>query len=270
MTAKTQAQQQGWLLLGHDIAGQVRQAGEVWKAVALAMCDSLPPGDDVDREDIVLAVEYVKQGAEEAGELLAASRLRSVLLTGRRNYEYLTRPYPSWTAMEECGDHPDRFSWYEQYGKALTKRKARELNGKRKLDGPNAAMDELLRLMDEGDEEAVVAFLVRHPNIRSLYERIANKTHALDEDARDAISDFPRDPEWDNADRLVATMARAEREIRVRLKAVAENMGTSTPRTRVVNAAARLTDLLGMVAPLMEGVDSVEAFLSNHDTTEEH
>ena len=261
MTSRTQSKTQGWVLLGHKIAGQVQQAGEVWKAIAKELCDALPPGDDVEAADIIQAIEFVQQGAEEAGEPITSTRLRHVLLVGRRNYDWLTSDI-SFTALEECGDNPDRFAWYETYGGKLSKRQVRRLRGDRKGDSPNEAMEEYTRLLDEGDEDAILDFLIKHPKIRAMHDRLTNKAYALDEDGREGTGRSQRDPEWDSGERLAAELERAHRNIRLRLQCVAENLGDGTPRGRIIKGASDLMALLTMAEPLMGGVTSIEEYLS--------
>jgi hypothetical protein len=263
LTTRTQSKTQAWILLGHKIAGQVQQAGEVWKAIALELCDALPPGDDVDAEDIKESIQCVQQGAEESGEPLTFTRLRHVLLVGRRNYDWLTSDI-SFTALEECGDNPNRFSWYQEYGSKLSKRQVRRLRGDRKGDSPNEAMEEYVRLMDEGDEDAILDFLIKHPKIRAMHDRLTNKAYALDEDGREAgrSGGSSRDPEWSSGERLAAELERAHRNIRLRLQCVAENLGPSTPKGRIVTATNELIALLSMAEPMMTGVTSIEQYLS--------
>lgn len=268
MTTRTQSKTQAWVLLGHKIAGQVQQAGEVWKAIALELCDALPPGDDVDAEDIKESIQCVQQGAEESGEPLTFTRLRHVLLVGRRNYDWLTSDI-SFTALEECGDNPDRFAWYREYGSKLSKRQVRRLRGDRKGDSPNDAMEEYVRLLDDGDEDAILDFLIKHPKVRAMHDRITNKAYALDEDGREGAGrGHGRDPEWDNGDRMAAELERFIRNMRLRLQCVAENLGPNTPRNRINNDLDQAMDLLAMGKSLLSGVTSIEQYLAQYPEQE--
>lgn len=271
MTQKTEARTQEWVLLGRQLAGQYQRAGEVWKVIAKELCDKLPPGDDVERDDIRQAIECVKQGFEEAGEPISSNKLAHALLVGRRNYDWLESNV-SFSAMEECGDHPDRFKWYVETDGKLSKREARRRAGTRRLDSPNEAMETYLRLMDEGDEDAVLAFLVRHPKIRAMHDRLTNKAYALDEDSREGQGrGHGRDPEWDSGERLAAELERFVRNMRLRLQCVAENIGPNTPRDRINTGMDEAMGLLTMGKSLLAGVTSIEQYLSQYpDNHKEH
>lgn len=97
------------------------------------LLDAGLPAGDVTSTEVVKAKIAVGEALDRQGAGITTSTIGTWLLAARRN-PIDKRNGISITAALECGDHPDRFTWYAEFGSGLGKRQVRRLRGDRKLD----------------------------------------------------------------------------------------------------------------------------------------
>lgn len=159
----------------------------------------------------------------------------------------------SFTAMEEFGDHPDRFKWYAKYGATLSKRQVRKLRGDRKLDtaagSKNATKEEkvteAVRLALDLDDMELALKAITHLsktmllNLLEKFPTVAAAYHAQAEKSSRS-GGGRRGAEWDDIDRLIEELERFDATLKERYEALVGQLHPDLlGQTRLLEAIGR-------------------------------